>query len=43
LQFYAKGIGSGSGWLMLVLFSASFYFYVRFKKARRDMMQQGKR
>jgi hypothetical protein len=42
LQFYAKGIGSGSGWLMLVVFSAS-YFYVRFKKARRDMMQQGKR
>lgn len=43
LQFYATGIGSGSGWLMLVVFSASFYFYLRFKKARRDMMQQGKR
>lgn len=43
LQFYANGIGSGSGWLMLGVFAASFYFYIRFKKARRDMMQQGKR
>lgn len=43
LQFYATGIGSGSGWLMLSVFVASFYFYMRFKKARREMMQQGKR
>ncbi len=43
LQFYATGIGSGSGWLMLLVFVASFYFYMRFKKARREMMQQGKR
>lgn len=43
LQFYASGIRSGSGWLMLVVFGASFYFYVGFKKARREMMQQGKR
>jgi len=43
LQFYATGIGSGSGWLMLFVFAASFYFYMRFKKARREMMQQGKR
>jgi hypothetical protein len=27
----------------LLVFGGSFYFYVRFKKARRDMMQQGKR
>jgi hypothetical protein len=26
-----------------LVFGGSFYFYVRFKKARRDMMQQGKR
>lgn len=43
LQFYATGISSGPGWLMLLVFGGSFYFYVRFKKARRDMMQQGKR
>ena len=43
LQFYATGIGSGSGWLLLFVFAASFYFYMRFKKARREMMQQGKR
>lgn len=43
LQFYYTGIGSGSGWLMLFVFVASFYFYMRFKKARREMMQQGKR
>jgi hypothetical protein len=43
LQFYATGIGSGSGWLMLCVFIASFYFYIRFKKVRREMMQQGKR
>ncbi|MDA0783545.1 MAG: hypothetical protein O2814_03250 [Bacteroidetes bacterium] len=43
MQFYATGIGSGSGWLMLLVFVASFYFYMRFKKARREMMQQGKR
>jgi len=43
LQFYAIGIGSGAGWLMLFVFVASFYFYMRFKKARREMMQQGKR
>ncbi len=43
LQFYATGIGSGSGWLMLLVFVASFYFYIRFKKVRREMMQQGKR
>jgi hypothetical protein len=43
LQFYATGIGSGAGWLMLFVFVASFYFYMRFKKARREMMQQGKR
>jgi hypothetical protein len=43
LQFYATGIDSGPGWLMLFVFVASFYFYMRFKKARREMMQQGKR
>ena len=43
LQFYATGIVSGAGWLMLFVFVASFYFYMRFKKARREMMQQGKR
>ncbi len=43
LQFYATGIVSGPGWLMLFVFAASFYFYMRFKKARREMMQQGKR
>ncbi|GDX49260.1 hypothetical protein LBMAG26_01190 [Bacteroidota bacterium] len=43
LQFCATGIGSGSGWLMLLVFVASFYFYIRFKKVRREMMQQGKR
>ncbi|MCX8485024.1 MAG: hypothetical protein ORO02_07445 [Bacteroidia bacterium] len=43
MQFYFKGAGSGVAWLMLGVFGASFYFYVRFKKARREMMQQGKR
>ncbi len=43
LQFYATGVGSAAGWLMLAVFGASFYFYVGFKKARREMMQQGKR
>ena len=42
-KFYETGIGSGSGWLMLLVFVASFYFYIRFKKVRREMMQQGKR
>mgnify|MGYP003349551406 FL=1 len=43
LQFYTTGIASGPGWLMLCVFLGSFYFYVQFKKVRREMMQQGKR
>lgn len=34
---------SGKAWLMLGVFLFSSYFYIRFKKARRAMMQQGKR
>ena len=43
MQFYFKGAGSGAAWLMLGVFGASFYFYVRFKKARRELMQEGNR